>query len=270
MPLAMSTELVNHMQRLLIEKEVPSAVVDEVIEILRAEVSKEDAADTAKAKLQQIADNLARRTLGASANPDRIANQAREYYNILIPALAGGVAGEVVLGGNSIIEKVAGGLGEAVKAFRDLFKDSARRPGGRGRVSVGPADNNHPTQPSGHHTSGKGHHISGHHPTRPAYRDCCSFCGKGNHEVRKLVAGPRAFICEECIVSFTQRLTLGRRQIVASIHRITPITHGSCCSFCGSSNIHFFCGSNQPNVGLPPVFICFNCLNAARRQCPIE
>ena len=26
----------------------------------------------------------------------------------------------------------------------------------------------------------------------------CSFCGKGQHEVRKLVAGPRAFICDEC------------------------------------------------------------------------
>jgi hypothetical protein len=26
----------------------------------------------------------------------------------------------------------------------------------------------------------------------------CSFCGKGQHEVRKLVAGPRAFICDQC------------------------------------------------------------------------
>lgn len=27
----------------------------------------------------------------------------------------------------------------------------------------------------------------------------CSFCGKNQHEVRKLVAGPSAFICDECI-----------------------------------------------------------------------
>jgi ATP-dependent protease Clp ATPase subunit len=26
----------------------------------------------------------------------------------------------------------------------------------------------------------------------------CSFCGKSQHEVRKLVAGPRVFICDEC------------------------------------------------------------------------
>src|SRR3974377_326672 len=27
----------------------------------------------------------------------------------------------------------------------------------------------------------------------------CSFCGKSQHEVRKLIAGPTAFICDECI-----------------------------------------------------------------------
>jgi hypothetical protein len=27
----------------------------------------------------------------------------------------------------------------------------------------------------------------------------CSFCGKLNREVRKLVAGPTSFICDECI-----------------------------------------------------------------------
>ena len=27
----------------------------------------------------------------------------------------------------------------------------------------------------------------------------CSFCGKGQHEVRKLIAGPTVYICEECV-----------------------------------------------------------------------
>jgi len=26
----------------------------------------------------------------------------------------------------------------------------------------------------------------------------CSFCGKSQHEVEKMVAGPRVFICDEC------------------------------------------------------------------------
>src|SRR4029078_104351 len=27
----------------------------------------------------------------------------------------------------------------------------------------------------------------------------CSFCGKSHHEVRKLIAGPTVFICDECV-----------------------------------------------------------------------
>ena len=27
----------------------------------------------------------------------------------------------------------------------------------------------------------------------------CSFCGKIQHEVRKLIAGPTVFICDECV-----------------------------------------------------------------------
>ncbi len=28
----------------------------------------------------------------------------------------------------------------------------------------------------------------------------CSFCGKSQHEVKKLIAGPQTFICNECVV----------------------------------------------------------------------
>ena len=34
----------------------------------------------------------------------------------------------------------------------------------------------------------------------------CSFCGKGQHEVKKLVAGPSVFICDECIYLCTEIL----------------------------------------------------------------
>ena len=27
----------------------------------------------------------------------------------------------------------------------------------------------------------------------------CSFCGKSQHEVAKLIAGPKVFICDECV-----------------------------------------------------------------------
>ncbi|CVE07875.1 ATP-dependent Clp protease ATP-binding subunit ClpX [Serratia marcescens] len=27
----------------------------------------------------------------------------------------------------------------------------------------------------------------------------CSFCGKSQHEVRKIIAGPQVYICDECV-----------------------------------------------------------------------
>ncbi len=30
----------------------------------------------------------------------------------------------------------------------------------------------------------------------------CSFCGKSQHEVRKLIAGPTVFTCNECVKFF--------------------------------------------------------------------
>lgn len=35
-----------------------------------------------------------------------------------------------------------------------------------------------------------------------AWRDrslCCSFCGKGSRDVKKLIAGPTVFICNDCV-----------------------------------------------------------------------
>src|SRR4029079_15184665 len=38
--------------------------------------------------------------------------------------------------------------------------------------------------------------VSGTDSKNPLY---CSFCGKSQHEVRKLIAGPTVFICDECV-----------------------------------------------------------------------
>ena len=38
--------------------------------------------------------------------------------------------------------------------------------------------------------------IGGSDLKNPLY---CSFCGKSQHEVRKLIAGPTVFICDECV-----------------------------------------------------------------------
>jgi hypothetical protein len=40
-----------------------------------------------------------------------------------------------------------------------------------------------------------------HHGSDPRTWLFCSFCGKSQHEVRKLIAGPTVFICNECVES---------------------------------------------------------------------
>lgn len=41
-----------------------------------------------------------------------------------------------------------------------------------------------------------------HNPHNPGSKQTlyCSFCGKSQHEVKKLIVGPVAFICDECVV----------------------------------------------------------------------
>jgi ATP-dependent Clp protease ATP-binding subunit ClpX len=53
----------------------------------------------------------------------------------------------------------------------------------------------------------------------------CSFCGKSQHEVRKLIAGPSVFICDECvdlcndIIREEVRLRIGPRRKAAIVCR---------------------------------------------------
>jgi ATP-dependent Clp protease ATP-binding subunit ClpX len=38
----------------------------------------------------------------------------------------------------------------------------------------------------------------------------CSFCGKGKHEVKSMVAGPNAFICDNCVERCVDIISEGR------------------------------------------------------------
>ena len=40
----------------------------------------------------------------------------------------------------------------------------------------------------------------------------CSFCGKSQHEIRKLIAGPSVFICDECVEISMEILLVERNQ----------------------------------------------------------
>lgn len=52
----------------------------------------------------------------------------------------------------------------------------------------------------------------------------CSFCGKSQHEVRKLIAGPTVFICDECVDLCSDIIKEENRTQVSDIdHKTTPV-----------------------------------------------
>jgi hypothetical protein len=51
----------------------------------------------------------------------------------------------------------------------------------------------------------------------------CAFCGKPQHEVRRLVGGPTAFICDGCIKLHVRKLS-GASAIKAGIDRVMSRT----------------------------------------------
>jgi ATP-dependent Clp protease ATP-binding subunit ClpX len=51
----------------------------------------------------------------------------------------------------------------------------------------------------------------------------CSFCGKARREVRKLIAGPEVYICNECI-DLCNDVILGKDQARGSARRLRTLT----------------------------------------------
>lgn len=97
----------------------------------------------------------------------------------------------------------------------------------------------------------------------------CSFCNKPDHEVRKLIAGPTVFICDECIeVCVTILVTDQRgdpapepeadrlRQLGAAAFPPKPVQRDACS----------LCGATQPVLELLPIAdrgqLCGECTDA--------
>ncbi len=53
----------------------------------------------------------------------------------------------------------------------------------------------------------------------------CSFCGKSQHEVRKLIAGPTVYICNECVEVCLDIIAEDRVHEAASKHQVLPKPH---------------------------------------------
>jgi hypothetical protein len=64
----------------------------------------------------------------------------------------------------------------------------------------------------------------------------CSFCGKHQKQIKKLIAGPRMYICNECIDRVHAVLAATGKTTstpIATIAQVSDTDRGGRCSFCG-------------------------------------
>lgn len=55
----------------------------------------------------------------------------------------------------------------------------------------------------------------------------CSFCGKDQHQVRKMMAGPTAFICDECVMDCIDCLLAEYRELQLPANGLLHQTFGT-------------------------------------------
>jgi hypothetical protein len=83
--------------------------------------------------------------------------------------------------------------------------DQAAKLAGVSRVTVARAKKRMRDDPEAHKAAKEGRKLTRPKPPTPtpappsAQTFHCSFCGKSQHEVRKLIAGPSVFVCDECL-----------------------------------------------------------------------
>lgn len=112
--------------------------------------------------------------------------------------------------------------------------------------------------------------LRGGPPNRPRLE--CSFCGKAQQQVRKLIAGPGVYICNECIDKAGRVLATG---VVAAtpLSSIKPApqpaeadvlagvtTAGAKCSFCGKGRHQVTGLAMAAGTTTAGVSICDECL----------
>jgi ClpX C4-type zinc finger len=66
----------------------------------------------------------------------------------------------------------------------------------------------------------------------PADQRLCSFCGREQRQVRKLVAGPNVYICDPCILAAVGVSASGRPAKDPKLQAVSD-TSQLACSFCG-------------------------------------
>ena len=87
---------------------------------------------------------------------------------------------------------------------------------------------------------------------------CCTFCGKATREVRKLIAGPRVCICDECIKKCNDIIAQEAMKPAREDQprrRAEPSSPELRCSFCGKQQHKV-----QRLIAGPWTYICDECI----------
>jgi hypothetical protein len=72
---------------------------------------------------------------------------------------------------------------------------------------------------------------------KPGDTLACSFCGKAQKQVRKLIAGPHVYICDQCVATADQVIATGETAATAlsAVKSIGADLAAIICSFCGKT-----------------------------------
>jgi ribosomal protein S14 len=94
----------------------------------------------------------------------------------------------------------------------------------------------------------------------PKSQRVCSFCGREQRQVRKLVAGPGVYICDPCIMAAVGVTASGRPAKDPALHPV-PVKSERVCSFCGKARsvVHALVSAPVRREQEPPA-ICDECL----------
>ena len=57
---------------------------------------------------------------------------------------------------------------------------------------------------------------------------CCSFCGKSQHDVSKLIYGPGVFICDECVALCNETIDKDASEVKSPLAEIKACMESLC------------------------------------------
>jgi hypothetical protein len=100
----------------------------------------------------------------------------------------------------------------------------------------------------------------------PGMELTCSFCGRSQHEVRKLIAGPGVYICETCVGLAEGVVRAGRATDtrLGPVHAVPEQDGLARCSFCGKYRCLVTGLAARPaetGAASGPAAICTECLS---------